>query len=265
MGPPPVVEDPNMEVVQLFDNLAIVKEDDVIKVKIAADKQLGLKFRSNPSTGFKWMVEDHDNSCIENLETKYRMDDSGYPLAGQGQLMGVGGQSTLVFKPKAEAGCTQDLTLAYAQPWNFPGFDRANSLTKVQVKVMPAESDIKRFQFEDYVMSADKVVNMEISAGKWFAIDFKSNRTTGFRWHMAEQEGNNCVTLFDSTYETDASKYTTGVGGQRSMLFEFGQAGCEETLYLNYARSWMFKNGFNLSEDNLARNPYTKVNIKITP
>lgn len=116
-------------------------------------------------------------------------------------------------------------------------------------------------------MSAEKVVNMEIPAGKWFAIDFKSNMTTGFRWHMTEQEGNNCVTLFDSTYEKDASANPNyaGVGGQRSMLFEFGQAGCEETLYLNYARSWEFKNGFDLSSGNLARKPYTKVNIKMIP
>lgn len=108
MGPPPVVVDPNLEVVELFAeyNLDVIKEDNVFKVKIPVDKQLGLKLGSNPTTGSKWMVDEFDKSCIENLETKYRMDDRGYPLVGQPQLMGVGGQSTLVFKPTLEAGCT---------------------------------------------------------------------------------------------------------------------------------------------------------------
>lgn len=51
------------------------------------------------------------------------------------------------------------------------------------------------------------------------------------------------------------------------MLFEVAadSPDCSETVYLNYARPWLFKNGFDLSETNLALTPkpYKKLNILV--
>jgi len=107
MGPPKEVVDPNLMVVELLQDADVTKEDNVFKVKIPAGKNLGLKFASNPTTGAKWMVDEYEQTCIEKPDILYRMRDEGYPLVGAPQLMGVGGQSTLVFKPVAgSAGCT---------------------------------------------------------------------------------------------------------------------------------------------------------------
>lgn len=119
-GPPKEVKD---------NNLLVFKMHEVNKgangkksVQVPQGKKIGLWARANPTTGFQWLVNVAGGKCVKKVDQKYRMDDRGYPKAGQPALMGVGGATTIVFEPVGEPGCKETVQLAYYQPWNFPGF-----------------------------------------------------------------------------------------------------------------------------------------------
>lgn len=97
------------------------------------DSQLGIRVRANPTTGAKWMHE-IDGDCFEMSDSKYYMDKKGYAPPGGLQLTGVGGTRTMVFKP-LKPSCTGTLKLAYSQPWNFRGFDKASPSQVKQVRI----------------------------------------------------------------------------------------------------------------------------------
>lgn len=256
-GPPPQVVDPNQVTFSMSSDSAVEVIDDVYQVTFTNDKTLGLKLESNPTTGYKWMVKDADKmKCLEQLESSYRMDDKGYPKAGSMGLTGVGGIRTLKFKAAGEAGCTERVDLAYYQPWNFPGFDSKEVRPKkILVKVLPTETDILKYAF----VKGEKSVDLEVKAGKFAAIDIAGNPSTGYQWHIKEQDNNDCVTMVHSSYKVnDAPKGYTGVPGVRTLLFKVGEEGCKEQLLLNYAQPWMFKE-FDMENTD----SYTKLNISV--
>lgn len=134
---------------------------------------------------------------------------------------------------------------------------------------MPEKSAITNYPWSSYYLDGC-TTSMSFGDSKWVAIDFEANPTTGFKWHaQLENIESTCLSLFDSDYKKDASPPNyVGVGGVRTMLFEVTGTDCSETVYLNYARPWLFKNGFDLSSTNMAKNPYMKLDItagKVVP
>ena len=115
------------------DSVSLIKLEDLEKdvdgtytYSLPMDKQLGLRLRGNTGTGYKWQHKiDTANAqkCFELTQSKYSMDEEGYPSPGSMQLMGVGGTRTMVFKPLIPS-CTNTVFLSYAQPWSFAGFDK---------------------------------------------------------------------------------------------------------------------------------------------
>lgn len=66
---------------------------------------LSLSLRENPSTGFRWTVEDFKPSVLEQLETVYK------PAAG------VGGAGEKIFGFSAKRAGETNLELHYGRPW----------------------------------------------------------------------------------------------------------------------------------------------------
>jgi len=118
---------------EFADNVKLVNIEDLLKGEdfvyaLSMDSQLGIRLKGNATTGYKWMHE-IVGDCVEMSDSKYYMDKRGYTKPGGMMLTGVGGTRTMVFKP-LKPSCNGTLKLAYAQPWNFPGFDKMGSQVK---------------------------------------------------------------------------------------------------------------------------------------
>jgi len=78
-------------------------------------------------------------------------------------MMGAPGKHTFAFKANGASGCQEELTLAYARPGGFPGFDKwAGDVKKINVKVMPEKSAIKYYKWKDLPRDDEKVVTMQV-------------------------------------------------------------------------------------------------------
>jgi len=82
-GPPKQVFDENVTIVNLND---LTKEaDGTYTYSLPMEKQLGLRMRANPTTGFKWQQEiksTDGGACFELSDSKYYMDKRGYTAPG---------------------------------------------------------------------------------------------------------------------------------------------------------------------------------------
>lgn len=87
----------------------IVEKQSQCPVRLSVGQALTLTLPSNPSTGYRWLLQNPANTVLTALSPEvYRSDDSS-------GMVGSDGQSTWRFKA-SNAGEGQ-LQLIYQQPW----------------------------------------------------------------------------------------------------------------------------------------------------
>lgn len=94
-------------------------------VNASSGKGLKLQMDGNATTGFQWLIKpNEDGKCLsKEVKDFYTVDKVDTPEDGFVPL-GTGGTSTKVWKVIGEEGCKEVVTMYYAQPWNFPGWDK---------------------------------------------------------------------------------------------------------------------------------------------
>ena len=86
-----------------------VEKQSACPLKLKAGQNLTLTLPSNPTTGYRWAIQDSAGGVLRSLSPEV------YKSADSGQLLGSGGQSTWRFQ--AFAAGSGRLRLTYQQPW----------------------------------------------------------------------------------------------------------------------------------------------------
>lgn len=128
---------------------------------------MGLRLSSNATTGFKWqhkLTAAKGAECFEVSDSKYQMKKEGYSPPGGMMTTGVGGTRTMVIEPKIPS-CTSSLWLKYAQPWNFPGFDKLSvgEITMIRISTEPATTLV---WMDKEAKDSSKAYNVSVEPGK---------------------------------------------------------------------------------------------------
>ena len=92
-----------------------------------------LKERSNPTTGFMWLIDDSD--CLDlglMVSNVYVMDEFDDDEFGE-MPMGMGGTDVFMFESKETGSC--DVKFAYAQPWDFSWDEPSNAMELVEITI----------------------------------------------------------------------------------------------------------------------------------
>ncbi|MFI8335539.1 protease inhibitor I42 family protein [Pseudomonas taetrolens] len=86
-----------------------VEEQSDCPMQLHTGQNLILSLPSNPTTGYRWAIQDSAGGVLRNLGPEV------YTSSDNGQLLGSGGQSTWRFR--AFAAGNGRLRLTYQQPW----------------------------------------------------------------------------------------------------------------------------------------------------
>lgn len=101
------------------DQIIVTNPQKTILVKQSAPT-FSIILRSNPTTGFMWILRDYDNNLITPIRKIF--------YSSKTKLIGAGGYEKWTFRvnPKAFAvPQTTGVTLVYARPWNMEGAEVA--------------------------------------------------------------------------------------------------------------------------------------------
>jgi inhibitor of cysteine peptidase len=97
---------------------------DRLKLKLApGQKEFSFSLASNPTTGYRWTIQDYDASKLRFSGTKYHARVTG--------MMGSGGQQTFHFRVlKPHHRIETKIDLVYSRPWE----KKAVKMQEVDVK-----------------------------------------------------------------------------------------------------------------------------------
>lgn len=95
----------------LFSNLAFANQNHTITVS-KKSLQFTITEKSNPSTGYKWVLKSYNSDVIKLISHKY--------TASQSNLLGAPGSEKWTFKVYEHASPqTTQIIFVYGQPWNM--------------------------------------------------------------------------------------------------------------------------------------------------
>lgn len=86
---------------------ALDEEDNDKQVNLAVGEKFSVTLESNPTTGYRWEVDEIDKTVLSQLGTEYDADSP--------QLAGSGGAETFTFEAVGVGETT--LTLLYRRSW----------------------------------------------------------------------------------------------------------------------------------------------------